>query len=73
MSLEQAVNSGDELDILLETRRIIAAQLDACENGHDLSSLADKMVKLCERITELEKQRKPKKKTTLDAVRKIKK
>lgn len=73
MTLEQAVNSGDELDILLETRRIIAAQLDACENGHDLSSLADKMVKLCERITELEKQRKPKKKTTLDAVRKIKK
>ena len=36
-------------------------------------SLADKMVKLCERITELEKQQKPKRKTALDAVRMVKK
>ena len=73
MSLLQAVEEGDELSILIETRRIVAAQMDACENGHDLSSLSDKMVKICERITELEKQRKPKHKTALDAVRKVRK
>lgn len=71
MSLLQAVEEGDELSILIETRRIVAAQMDACENGHDLSSLSDKIVKISERITELEKQRKPKHKTALDAVRKI--
>lgn len=73
MSLSDKVESGSELDILYETRRIIAAQMDACENGHDISSLADKMVKLCERITELEKQQRPKRKTALDAVRMVKK
>lgn len=73
MSMLRAVEGGDELAILIETRRVVAAQMDSCENGHDLSSLSDKMVKLCERITELEKQRKPKHKTALDAVRKIKK
>lgn len=73
MSLCDAVDNGDELDILIETRRIVAAQLDVCENGHDLSSLSDKMMKISERITELEKQRKPKRKTALDSVRKIKK
>lgn len=73
MSLIDAVEEGNELDILIETRRIVAKQLVDCENGHDLSSLSDKMVKLSERITELEKQRKPKRKTTLDSVRKIKK
>ncbi|MBO7701970.1 MAG: hypothetical protein J6S36_03565 [Eggerthellaceae bacterium] len=73
MSMIRAVEGGDELAILIETRRVVAAQMDSCENGHDLSSLSDKMVKLCERITELEKQRKPKHKTALDAVRKIKK
>ena len=71
MSLMQAVEDGDELAILIETRRIVAEQMDACENGHDLSSLSDKMVRICERITELEKQRKPKHRTALDAVRKI--
>lgn len=73
MSLIQAIEDGDELAILIETRKIVAEQLNSCDNGHDLSSLSDKMVKLCERITELEKQQKPKRKTTLDAVRKIKK
>lgn len=73
MNLIEAVNAGNELDILIETRRIIAEQLLGCENGHDISSLSDKMVKLSERITELEKQQKPKRKTTLDAVRKIRK
>ena len=73
MSLLQAVESGNELEILLETRLIVAAQLDVCDNGHDLSSLSDKMMKISERITELEKQQKPKRKTALDSVRKIKK
>ncbi len=73
MSLEKVINEGSELDILYETRRLIAAQMDACDNSHDISSLADKMVKLCERITELEKQQKPKRKTALDAVRKVRK
>lgn len=73
MSMLRAVEDGDELAILTETRRIVAAQMDVCENGHDLSSLSDKMMKICERITELEKQRKPKHRTALDAVRKIKK
>lgn len=73
MSLYETIESGSELDILYETRRLIAAQMDACENSHDLSSLADKMVKLCERITELEKQQRPKRKTALDAVRMVKK
>ena len=73
MSLVEAVKNGDELEILLETRLIVAKQLDECENGHDLSSLSDKMVKISERITELEKQRKPKRKTKLDEVRKVKK
>lgn len=73
MSLSDKVENGTELDILYETRRIIAEQMDACENGHDISSLADKIVKLCERITELEKQQRPKRKTALDAVRMVKK
>lgn len=73
MSLGETVESGNELEILYETRRIIAAQLDECDNSHDISSLADKMVKLCERITDLEKQRKPQKKTALDSMRRIKK
>lgn len=73
MSLMDAVKKGNELDILVETRLIVANELENCENTHDLSSLSDKMVKLSERITELEKQQKPKRKTTLDAVRKIKK
>lgn len=73
MSLYETIKEGSELDILYETRRLIAAQMDSCENSHDLSSLADKMVKLCERITELEKQQKPKRKTALDAVRMVKK
>lgn len=73
MSLSDKVENGSELDILYETRRIIAEQMDACENGHDISSLADKMVKLCERITELERQQRPKRKTALDAVRMVKK
>lgn len=73
MSLYETIKEGSELDILYETRRLIAAQMDTCENSHDLSSLADKMVKLCERITELEKQQKPKRKTALDAVRMVRK
>ena len=73
MSLYETIKEGSELDILYETRRLIAAQMDNCENSHDLSSLADKMVKLCESITELEKQQKPKRKTALDAVRMVKK
>lgn len=73
MSLYETIKKGSELDILYETRRLIAAQMDACENSHDLSSLADKMVKLCERITELEKQQRPKRKTALDSVRMVKK
>ena len=73
MTLAEAVNGGDELSILIETRRMIAAQMDECDNGHDLSSLSDKMVKLCERITDLEKQQKPKRRTALDSVRKVRK
>lgn len=73
MSLKEAVDGGNELDILIETRRLIATQLALCDNGHDLSSLSDKMVKICERITELEKQQKPKRKTALDSVRRMKK
>lgn len=73
MSLGEAVNNGSELDILYETRKLIAEQMDACDNGHDISSLADKMVKICERITELEKQRKPSKKTALDSIRRTRK
>ena len=73
MNLIEAVEADDELSILIETRKIVANQLVNCDNGHDLSSLSDKMVKLSERITELEKQRKPKRKTTLDTVRKMKK
>lgn len=73
MSLAEAVKNGNELEILIETRKKIAAQMDGCDNGHDLSSLSDKMVKLCERITELEKQQKPKRKTALDSVRKVRK
>ena len=73
MTLIEAVGSGNELSILIETRKKIAEQMDTCENGHDLSSLSDKMVKLCERITELEKQQKPKRKTALESVRRAKK
>ena len=73
MSLSEAVENGDELAILIETRKAIAEQIDACQNGHDISSLADKMVKICERITELEKQQKPAKKTALDSIRRVRK
>lgn len=71
MSITQAVANGDELEILVETRRVIAEQMESCENGHDLSSLADKMVKISERITELEKQRKPARKTALESIRHV--
>lgn len=73
MSISDVVSNGDELEILIETRMLIAAQMASCDNGHDLSSLADKMVKISERITELEKQRKPARKTALDSVRRIRK
>lgn len=71
MSLTEAIENGSELEILIETRRLIAAQLETCDNGHDLSSLSDKMVKISERITELEKAQKPKRKTALDSVRRL--
>ena len=67
------VENGDELEILVEARRTIAMQMDKCTNGHDLSSLSDKLVRICERITELEKQRQPRQRTALDDVRKVRK
>ena len=72
-SIAEAVASGEELRILYATRRVVAHDLDACESGRDIAALSNRMIELCERITELEKQQKPKRRTTLDAVRKIKK
>lgn len=71
--IAEAVASGDELRILYATRRAVAQDLDTCESGRDMAALSNRMIELCERITELEKQRKPKHRTALDAVRKIKK
>lgn len=70
-SIAEAVASGDELRILYATRRVVASDLDACESGRDIAALSNRMIELCERITELEKQQKPKRKTALDAVRKV--
>lgn len=72
-SIAEAVASGDELRILYATRRAVARDIDGCDSGRDMAALSNRMIELCERITELEKQQKPKRKTTLDAVRKIKK
>ena len=72
-SIASAVASGDELRILYATRRAVALDLDTCESGRDMAALSNRMIELCERITELEKQRKPKHKTALDAVRKVRK
>ena len=72
-SIAEAVESGDELRILYATRRAVAADIDMCESGRDMAALSNRMIELCERITELEKQQKPKRKTALDSVRKIKK
>lgn len=71
MGLIETVENGDELEILKETRRAVAAQIDNCSNGHDLSSLADKMERLSARIASLERQRQLKRTTALDAVRKV--
>ena len=73
MSMFETVENGDELEILREARRTVAAQMDRCTNGHDLSALADKVMRISERITELEKQRGARKRTALDDVRRIKK
>lgn len=73
MGIVETVDSGDELEILKETRRVIAAQIEKCSNSHDLSSLADKMDRLSARITELERQRQKRRTTALDEVRKIRK
>lgn len=72
-TIAEAVASGDELRILYATRRAVARDIDGCESGRDMAALSNRMIDLCERITELEKQQKPKRKTTLDAVRKIRK
>lgn len=73
MTIEEAVANGDELQILYETRTAIARQMDYCDSGRDMAALSNRMIELCERITELEKQSKPKKKTALSSVRAIRK
>lgn len=72
-SISEAVESGDELRILYATRKVVADELQTCESGRDIAALSNRMIELCERITELEKQRKPSKKTALDSVRRIRK
>ena len=73
MSMVDVVDHGDELEILKEARRTVAAQMDACTNGHDLSALADKVMRISERIGELERSRDKRKQTALDEVRKVRK
>lgn len=72
-NIAAAVASGDELRILYATRKVVADELQACESGRDIAALSNRMIELCGRITELEKQRKPKRKTALDSVRRMKK
>lgn len=72
-TIAAAVASGDELRILYATRKVVADELQACESGRDIAALSNRMIELCERITELEKQQKPKRKTALDSVRRMKK
>lgn len=72
-TISAAVASGDELRILYATRKVVADELQACESGRDIAALSNRMIELCERITELEKQQKPKRKTALDSVRRMKK
>lgn len=72
-SISEAVESGDELRILYATRKVVADELQTCDSGRDIAALSNRMIELCERITELEKQRKPSKKTALDSVRRIRK
>lgn len=71
VSISQAVASGDELSILYATRRAVAMELDSCESGRDMAALSNRIIELCERITELEKAQKPKRKTALDSVRRL--
>lgn len=72
-TIAAAVASGDELRILYATRKVVADELQSCESGRDIAALSNRMIELCERITELEKQQKPKRKTALDSVRRMKK
>ena len=72
-TIAEAVESGDELRILYATRRVVASDLDECDSGRDIAALSNRIIELCERITELEKQQKPKRKTALDSVRKMRK
>lgn len=71
MSVIQAVESGDELQILYATRRAVAVELESCDSGRDIAALSNRMIELCERITELEKSRKPKRKSALSAARAV--
>lgn len=70
-SISQAVATGDELAILYATRKAVALELDSCESGRDMAALSNRIIELCERITELEKAQKSKRKTALDSVRKL--
>lgn len=72
-TVAEAVASGDELRILYATRAVVADELQMCESGRDIAALSNRMIELCERITDLEKQRKPARKTALDSVRRIRK
>ena len=55
--LTQAVEDGDEYDILLATRRIVATQLENTGSGRDVAALSKQMQELSSRIAALEKQR----------------
>lgn len=72
-SISEAVESGEELRILYATRRAVAAEIDGCSSGRDMAALSNRIIELCERITELEKQQKPAKKTALDSIRRVRK
>ena len=53
--LLEAVEGGNELEILRQTRRIVAEQLAACESGRDIAALSKQMQDLTAKIVELEK------------------
>lgn len=55
-SLDDAIATGNELNILKATRDIVAEKLETSESGRDIAALSKQMQELTEKIAQLEKQ-----------------
>jgi len=70
MSLPEAIESGDEYEILTATRRLVAKELSTCESGRDIAALSKQMQELTAKIAVLDKSRaKQGRRSSLDKAR----